>query len=163
MIELHVQKCSGLSREAFTSTHPAYSIALDGYVAAEPFLEIHPTGPYRNFNHHEAVDHPTSPVRMETIEVIGPPHTRPALVPPSSLPMSHTTCPACDTPSSVTFTREEERFPYGIAPHTVELTALVDKGRCSACAFEFTDWRAEKALDKAVQIHLASLTTEDQT
>jgi hypothetical protein len=56
VIELHVQKCSGLARETFISTHPAYSIALDGYVAAEPFLEIHPTGPYRNFNHHEAVD-----------------------------------------------------------------------------------------------------------
>jgi hypothetical protein len=113
----------------------------------------------------DTVSYPTSPVRMETVEVIGPPHTRPALVPPSSLPMSmsHTTCPACDAPSSVTFTREEERFPYGIAPHTVELAALVDKGRCSACAFEFTDWRAEEALDKAVQIHLASLAKEGQT
>lgn len=56
MIELHVQKCPGLSREVFVSTHPAYSIALDGYVATEPFLEILPTGPYRNFNHHEVVD-----------------------------------------------------------------------------------------------------------
>jgi hypothetical protein len=74
----------------------------------------------------------------------------------------NTTCPACDAPSSVTFTPEEEHFPYGIAPHTVELTALVDKGSCSACAFEFTDWRAEEALDKAVRTHLASLATKDQ-
>lgn len=56
MIEFHVQKCPCLSRETFVSTHPAYSIALDGYVATESFLEIHPTGPYRNFNHYEIVD-----------------------------------------------------------------------------------------------------------
>jgi hypothetical protein len=67
---------------------------------------------------------------------------------------SYSTCPACGVPSSVTFTREEERFPYGSAPHTVELTAVVDKGRCSACTFVFTDARAEKAYEKAVQIHL---------
>lgn len=67
-----------------------------------------------------------------------------------------TTCPACGVPSSVTFTREEERFPYGGAPHTVELTAIVDKGRCAACTLEFTDWRAEEAHDNAVQAYLAS-------
>jgi hypothetical protein len=61
----------------------------------------------------DTVAYPTSPIRMETVEAIGPPHTRPALVPPSSLPMStaHTACPVCGAPSSVTFTREEERFP----------------------------------------------------
>lgn len=67
-----------------------------------------------------------------------------------------TRCPACSSPSSVTFTREEEHFPYGVAPDTVELTALVDKGRCSACSFAFTDYRAEKACDAAVQAHLAA-------
>jgi hypothetical protein len=71
-------------------------------------------------------------------------------------PMLYAACPACDAPSSVSFTREEEYFPYGVAPHTVELTAIVDKGRCSACAFEFTDWRAEEAHNKAVQIYLAA-------
>ena len=69
-------------------------------------------------------------------------------------PAPVTTCPSCDAPSSVTFTREEERFPYGVDPHTVELTAIVDKGRCSACTFEFTDWRAEEARDSAVQAYL---------
>lgn len=112
------------------------------------------------------VSYPTSPVRMEAVELIGSPHTRQALVPPSSLPMlpmPRTTCPACEAPSSVMFTREEERFPYGGAPHTVELTALVDKGHCSACTFEFTDYRAEEARDKAVQLHRASIATEGQT
>ena len=74
----------------------------------------------------------------------------------SSPPMADTMCPACGEQSSVTFTREEERFPYGIAPHTVELAAMVDKGRCAACTFEFTDWRAEEARDRAVQIYLAA-------
>jgi len=69
-----------------------------------------------------------------------------------------TVCPACGESSGITFTREEERFPYGIAPHTVELTAMVDKGRCPACSLEFTDWRAEEARDRAVQIYLADRT-----
>jgi len=64
-------------------------------------------------------------------------------------------CPACGE-SSVTFTREEERFSYGVAPHTVELSAMVDKGRCSVCTLELTDWRAEEARGRAVQIHLAA-------
>ncbi len=38
-------------------THPAYAIALDGYVNTEPFLHVDAHGgPYRNFNHHEVVD-----------------------------------------------------------------------------------------------------------
>jgi hypothetical protein len=102
------------------------------------------------------VSYPTSPVRMETVELIGPLHTRSPLVPPSSLPMANTVCPACGEPSSVTFTREEERFPYGIAPHTVELTAMVDKGRGAACTLEFTDGRAEEARDRTVQLYLAA-------
>lgn len=65
-----------------------------------------------------------------------------------------TTCPACG--AGISFTREEERFSYGRAPHAVELTAIVDKGRCSTCAFEFTDWRAEEARDAAVKKYLRS-------
>jgi hypothetical protein len=56
MIELHVRPGPGMSREEFVATHPPYSIALDGYVGAEPFLHLAPAGPYRNFNHHEVVD-----------------------------------------------------------------------------------------------------------
>jgi hypothetical protein len=69
-----------------------------------------------------------------------------------------TTCPSCGALDSVTFTREEERFPYGegAARLPVELTAVVDKGRCSSCTFEFTDWRAEVARDEAVTAHLKS-------
>jgi hypothetical protein len=53
MIELTVKPGPALSREEFIATHPPFSIALDGYVRGEPFLA---PGPYRNFNHHEAVD-----------------------------------------------------------------------------------------------------------
>lgn len=65
-----------------------------------------------------------------------------------------TECPSCGDPANLTFSVEKEVFPYGIVPNQVELTVLVDKGRCAACAFEFTDWRAEKARDLAVQAHL---------
>ena len=108
------------------------------------------------------VSYPTSPVRMESILLIGPRHTRPPLVPPSSLPMGppSTTCPVCDALESVTFTREEEAFPYGVAPTTVNLSAVVDMGRCAACEFEFTDWRAEEARDNAVQAHLHASSKE---
>ena len=99
------------------------------------------------------VSFPTSPVRMESIELIGPPHTRPALDPPSSCPTS-SMCPQCGVADSVTFRHEEEHFPYGVAPHIVDLSAVVDKGRCSACSFEFTDWRAEDARTAAVNTHL---------
>lgn len=64
-----------------------------------------------------------------------------------------TECPACSV-EGVTYQREEEKFPYGIAPNTIELTVVVDVGRCIACAFQFTDWRAEIARDAAVQAHL---------
>jgi hypothetical protein len=56
MIEIHVRLGPGLSRADFIATHPPYSIALDGYVGTEPFLYMTAAGPYRNFNHHEAVD-----------------------------------------------------------------------------------------------------------
>ena len=45
-----------LTRDEFLASHPPYSIALDGYVQGQPFLVTTPEGPYRNFNHHEAVD-----------------------------------------------------------------------------------------------------------
>lgn len=56
MIEVFVRPGPALSREQFIATHPPYAIALDGYVGTEPFLHMTPAGPYRNFNHHEAVD-----------------------------------------------------------------------------------------------------------
>src|SRR5262249_252943 len=54
MIQLVVRPGPAVTREEFISSHPPFSIALDGYVRGEPFLEVR--GPYRNFNHHEAVD-----------------------------------------------------------------------------------------------------------
>lgn len=56
MIELHVRPGPALARADFLATHPAFSIALDGYVHGEPFLVVREDGPFRNFNHHEAVD-----------------------------------------------------------------------------------------------------------
>jgi hypothetical protein len=53
MIELVVRPGPAVSRAEFVSTHPRFSVALDGYVSGEPFLA---PGPYRNFNHHEVVD-----------------------------------------------------------------------------------------------------------
>jgi hypothetical protein len=55
-IELHIKPGPAITRAQFLEDHPPYSIALDGYVFGEPFLEITARGPYRNFNHHEAVD-----------------------------------------------------------------------------------------------------------
>ncbi len=55
-IELSVKPGPALTRAEFLATHPPYSIALDGYVFGEPFLEVSAKGPYRNFNHHESVD-----------------------------------------------------------------------------------------------------------
>lgn len=55
-IELHVKPGPALTRTEFVATHEPYSIALDGYVFGEPWLEVGPRGPWRNFNHHESVD-----------------------------------------------------------------------------------------------------------
>lgn len=56
-VELHVKPGPAITRAEFLASHPPYSIALDGYVFGEPFLEIDAAGrPWRNFNHHEVVD-----------------------------------------------------------------------------------------------------------
>jgi hypothetical protein len=56
-----------VSREEFVATHPPFSIGLDGYVRGEPFLEITPAGPYRNFNHHESVDRSCTSATCEQV------------------------------------------------------------------------------------------------
>ncbi len=55
-IDLVVRPGPAVTRQQFLTTHPPFAIALDGYVFGEPWLELTPDGPYRNFNHHEAVD-----------------------------------------------------------------------------------------------------------
>jgi len=42
-------------------------VALDGYVAGQPFLEVREQGPYRNFNHHEAVDRSCTSATCEQV------------------------------------------------------------------------------------------------
>ena len=61
--------CPGktISREEFVATHPPFSIALDGYVQGEPFLALGERGPYRNFNHHEAVDRSCTSATCEQV------------------------------------------------------------------------------------------------
>ena len=56
-----------ITREEFLETHPPFSIALDGYVAGEPFLAVNDKGPYRNFNHHEAVDRSCTSATCEQV------------------------------------------------------------------------------------------------
>jgi len=55
-IDLVVTPGPALSRTAFIESHAPFSVALDGYVFGEPWLDVSGAGPYRNFNHHEAVD-----------------------------------------------------------------------------------------------------------
>jgi hypothetical protein len=56
-----------VTRDDFVASHPPFSIALDGYVSGQPFLEIRPQGPYRNFNHHEAVDRSCTSATCEQV------------------------------------------------------------------------------------------------
>lgn len=56
MITIEVKPGPAITRDEFIASHPPYSIALDGYVFGEPWLVLTENGPYRNFNHHEAVD-----------------------------------------------------------------------------------------------------------
>lgn len=53
-IILHAEPGTVLTWEEFQATKPPYSIALDGYVSGQ--TKYSATGPYANFNHHEAVD-----------------------------------------------------------------------------------------------------------
>jgi hypothetical protein len=55
-IELVVRPGPAITRDQFLSTHPPFSVALDGYVFGEPWLRVTDRGPFRNFNHHETVD-----------------------------------------------------------------------------------------------------------
>ena len=82
---------------------------------------------------------------------------------PDDSDMLSTQCPSCGAFDKVTFTREKESFPYGVAPHTVQLSAIMDIGRCAACTFMFTDWRAEIAREEAVKAHLAALAKTGET
>lgn len=66
-IELFVRPGPALTREEFLKTHPPYSIALDGYVFGEPWLVVAPEGPWRNFNHHEAVDRSCTSATCEQV------------------------------------------------------------------------------------------------
>lgn len=67
MIEFSVRPGPGLIKEHFLSSHPPYSVALDGYVFGGPWLETLPAGPFRNFNHHEEVDRTCTSATCEQV------------------------------------------------------------------------------------------------
>jgi len=57
MIEFIAKPREVVSWIEFCSTHPRFSIALDGYVPEGPIYQPpEKGGPRRNFNHHEGVD-----------------------------------------------------------------------------------------------------------
>jgi hypothetical protein len=64
-------------------------------------------------------------------------------------------CPSCGS-DEIGFTREERPFPYGAPPDTVTLSAIVDLAHCAGCGLEFTDWRAEAAMEAAVAAYRKS-------
>ena len=66
-VELKIVPGKTVTREDFLKTHAPFSIALDGYVQGEPFLSTTPTGPYRNFNHHESVDRSCTSATCEQV------------------------------------------------------------------------------------------------
>ena len=66
-IDLKILPGRIVTPDDFLTSHPPYSIALDGYVAGQPFLEMRPNGPYRNFNHHEAVDRSCTSATCEQV------------------------------------------------------------------------------------------------
>jgi hypothetical protein len=66
-VNLKIVPGKTVSREEFVSTHPPFSIALDGYVRGQPFLHVADDGPYRNFNHHESVDRSCTSATCEQV------------------------------------------------------------------------------------------------
>lgn len=66
-IKLNIRPGTIVRRDEFSQTHPPYSIALDGYVIGQPFLDQSAKGPYRNFNHHEAVDRSCTSATCEQV------------------------------------------------------------------------------------------------
>lgn len=72
-------------------------------------------------------------------------------------------CADCGS-TSIRETMEHEYFPYGAGKDEVLLDAgMVPVFTCDACGFQYTDWRAEEARERAVQRHLRKLRREQWT
>lgn len=65
-------------------------------------------------------------------------------------------CPSCGY-EAVTFSVQRTKFPYGMVGEQVILETIVPVGQCGHCEFVFTDERAEKAKQVAVDDHLRKL------
>ncbi len=64
------------------------------------------------------------------------------------------TCAQCGS-TNVTTTEVKEAFTYGVK-EPVQLEAVFPKHTCGDCEFEFTDYVAEEARDRAVKAYLES-------
>lgn len=61
-------------------------------------------------------------------------------------------CISCEAKSTVTESIEKQTFPVGCAPDPVfHVTCEVPVMTCSACEFQWTDYRAEEIRDKAAR------------
>jgi DNA-binding transcriptional regulator YiaG len=69
-------------------------------------------------------------------------------------------CVVCGS-SAVTTTLAEEKFAYGSAPSTVQLTVTVPLHRCTACDAQYTGGVAEDIRHEAVCRHLGVLTPKE--
>lgn len=65
-----------------------------------------------------------------------------------------TCCPNCDSPR-VSSCYETEKFPYGVFPETVWLTAVIQKFDCAACGCFWSEENAEHERLLAVNKHMA--------
>lgn len=65
-------------------------------------------------------------------------------------------CSSCGG-ARVSETLEDQKFPYGVAPSTVTLTAKVPVKSCSDCGYQVTDERAEQARHAAICEYLGRL------
>jgi len=71
-----------------------------------------------------------------------------------------TLCPACGKETIGTRV-EETTFVYGTGSTAVNLTCPVPVHKCDACAFEFTDDKAEDARDLAVRRYLRVMSPDE--
>ena len=65
-------------------------------------------------------------------------------------------CPSCEV-SAVQWREDVRSIDYGAGEEAVQIEVEVPVGRCSACEFEFIDWRGMEKTDDAVRRHLRAL------
>lgn len=66
--------------------------------------------------------------------------------------MSHT-CPECES-TKVVVEAVDHKFPYGVGPTRIILSATIPVFQCEACGAEYTGSEAEDLIGQAVRQHL---------